>query len=68
MLFEIVNWDNNGDNLCFQMAARQHCGQNEQVPPPPPPALTVQELMAQQNEILRHLLQRQPHPQQYGGG
>jgi hypothetical protein len=24
--------------------------------------------MAQQNEILRQLLQRQPHPQQYGGG
>jgi hypothetical protein len=52
MMFEIVNWDNNGDNLCFQMAARQRCGQNEQVPPPPPPAPTVQELMAQQNEIL----------------
>jgi hypothetical protein len=68
MLFEIVNWDNNGDNLCFQMAARQRCGQNEQVPPPPPPSPTVQELMAQQNEILRQLLQRQPHPQQYGGG
>jgi hypothetical protein len=29
MLFEIVNWDNNGDNLCFQMAARQRRGQNE---------------------------------------
>jgi hypothetical protein len=28
----------------------------------------VQELMAQQNEILRQLLQRQPNPQQYGGG
>jgi hypothetical protein len=68
MLFEIVNWDDNGGNLCFQMAARQHRGQNEQVPPPPPPAPTVQELMAQQNEILRQLLQRQPHPQQYGGG
>jgi hypothetical protein len=50
------------------MAARQRRGQNEQVPPPPPPAPTVQELMAQQNEILRQLLQRQPHPQQYGGG
>jgi hypothetical protein len=47
MLFEIVNWDNNGDNLCFQMAARQRRGHNEQVPPPPPPAPTVQELMAQ---------------------
>jgi hypothetical protein len=36
------------DNLCFQMAARQRRGQNEQAPPPPPPAPTVQELMAQQ--------------------
>jgi hypothetical protein len=27
----------------------------------------VQELMAQHNEILRQLLQCQPHPQQYGG-
>jgi hypothetical protein len=68
MLFEIVNWDNNDDNLCFQMAARQRRGHNEQVPPPPPPATTVLELMAQQNEILRQLLQRQPHPHQYGGG
>jgi hypothetical protein len=68
MLFEIVNWDNNGDNLCFQMVARQRRGYNEQVPPPPPPAPTMQELMAQQNEILRQLLQRQPHPHQYGGG
>jgi hypothetical protein len=68
MLFEIVNWDNNGDNLCFQMPARQRRGQNEQVPSPPPPASTVQEMMAHQNEILRQLLQRQPHPQQYGGG
>jgi hypothetical protein len=50
------------------MAARQRRGHNEQVPPPPPPAPTAQELMAQQNEILRQLLQRQPHPQQYGGG
>jgi hypothetical protein len=50
------------------MAARQRRGQNEQVPPPTPPAPTVQELMAQQNEILRQLLQRQPHPQQHGGG
>jgi hypothetical protein len=66
--FETVSWDNNGDNLCFQMAARQHRGHNEQVPPPPPSAPTVQELMAQQNEILRQLLQRQPHPQQHGGG
>jgi hypothetical protein len=49
------------------MEARQRRGQNEQVPPPPP-APTVQELMAQQNEILRQLLQRQPHPQQHGGG
>jgi hypothetical protein len=50
------------------MTARQRRWQNEQVPPPPLPAPTVQELMAQQNEILRQLLQRQPHPQQYGGG
>jgi hypothetical protein len=67
-VFEIVNCDNDGDNLYFQMVSRQHRGQNEQVPPPPPPAPMVQELMAQQNEILRQLLQRQPHPQQYGGG
>jgi hypothetical protein len=50
------------------MAARQRRGQHEQVPPPPPLAPTVQELMAQQNEILRQLLQSQPHPQHYGGG
>jgi hypothetical protein len=50
------------------MAARQRRGQNEQVPPPPPLAPTVQKLMAQQNEILRQLLQRHPHPQQHGGG
>ena len=58
-----MSWDNNGENLCFQMAARQRRGHNEQVPPPPPLAPTVQELMAQQNEILRQLLQRQPHQQ-----
>jgi hypothetical protein len=57
MLFEIVNWDNNSDNLCFQMVASKRRGQNEQVPPPPPLAPTVQELMAHQNEILRQLLQ-----------
>jgi hypothetical protein len=28
----------------------------------------MQELMAQQNEILRQLVQRQLHPQQVGGG
>jgi hypothetical protein len=28
----------------------------------------MQELMAQENEILRHLAQRQPPPQHYGGG
>jgi ABC-type arginine transport system ATPase subunit len=28
----------------------------------------MQELMAQQNEILRQLVQCQPYPQQYGGG
>jgi hypothetical protein len=52
MSLEIVDRDNNCDNLYFQMAARQGRGHNEQVPPPPPPAPTVQELMAQQNEIL----------------
>jgi hypothetical protein len=32
---------------------RKACrGQNERVPPPPPPPPTLQELMAQQNEIL----------------
>jgi hypothetical protein len=50
------------------MAARPRRGQNEQVPPPPPPSPTMQELMAQQNEILRQLVQLQPYPQQYGGG
>jgi hypothetical protein len=38
--------------VVFQMAGRQRRGQNEHVPPPPPPP-TLQELMAQQNEILR---------------
>jgi hypothetical protein len=52
MLFKIVKWDSNGDNLCFHMAARQCRGQNKQVPPPPPPAPTVQALMAQHNKIL----------------
>jgi hypothetical protein len=66
--FEIVSWDNIGNNLYFHMAARQRRGHNEQIPPPPPPAPTVQELMAQQNEILRQLLQRQPRPQQHSGG
>jgi hypothetical protein len=47
-----MNWDNVGSNLCFQMVARQRHGQNEQVPPPPPPAPKVQELMAQQKEIM----------------
>jgi hypothetical protein len=43
-------------------------GITSKFPPPPPPAPTVQELMAQQNEILRQLLQCQPHIQRYGGG
>ena len=43
--------------VVFQMAGRQRRGQNEHVPPPPPPP-TLQELMAQQNEILRQLAQR----------
>jgi hypothetical protein len=68
MSFEIINQDNIDDNLYFQMAARQRRGHNEQVPTPPPPAPTVQELIAQQNEILRQLLQRQPNPLQHGGG
>jgi hypothetical protein len=63
-----VNWDNNGGNLYFQMVARQCRGHNEQVPPSPRLAPTVQELMAQHNDIMGQLLQRQPHPQQYGGG
>jgi hypothetical protein len=33
------------------MAGRARHGQNERIPPPPPP--TLQELMAQQNDILR---------------
>jgi hypothetical protein len=37
--------------MIFQMAGRARRGQNERIPPPPPP--TLQELMAQQNEILR---------------
>jgi hypothetical protein len=44
--------------MIFQMAGRAHRGQNERVPPPPPPPPTLQELMAQQNEILRQLAQR----------
>jgi hypothetical protein len=38
--------DNNGKSFYFQMAVRQHRGQNEQVPPPPSLAPMVQELMA----------------------
>jgi hypothetical protein len=52
--------------LIFQMEGRARRGQNERIPPPPHP--TLQELMAQQNEILRQLAQRQPPPQHYGGG
>jgi hypothetical protein len=52
--------------LVFQMAGRARHAQNERIPPPSPP--TLQELMAQQNEILRQLAQRQPPPQHYGGG
>jgi hypothetical protein len=57
-----MNWDNIGNNLCFQMAARQRRGQNEQVPPPPPPAPMVQELIAQRNEILRQLFAARAPP------
>jgi hypothetical protein len=49
-------------HVIFQMAGRVRRGQNERVPPPPPPPPTLQELMAQQNEILRQLAQRQPPP------
>jgi hypothetical protein len=38
------------------MAGRARRRQNERIPPPLPP--TLQELMAQQNEILRQLAQR----------
>jgi hypothetical protein len=44
--------------MIFQMAGRARRAQNERVPPPPPPPPTLQELMAQQNEILRQLAQR----------
>jgi hypothetical protein len=44
------------------MAGRARRGQNERIPPPPPPPPTMQELMAQQNEILRQLAQRQLPP------
>jgi hypothetical protein len=47
--------------MIFQMAGRARRGQNERVPPPPPPPPTLQELMAQQNEILRQLAQRSRH-------
>jgi hypothetical protein len=40
----------------FQMAGRARRGQNERIPPPPPQPPTVQELMAQQNEIMRRSL------------
>jgi hypothetical protein len=49
-------------SLIFQMEGRARRGQNERIPPPPPPPPTLQELMAQQNEILRQLAQRQPPP------
>jgi hypothetical protein len=54
--------------MIFQMAGRARRGQNERVPPPSPLPPTLQELMAQQNEILRQLAQHQPPAQHYGGG
>jgi hypothetical protein len=50
------------------MAGRARRGQNERIPPPLPQPPTMQELMAQQNEILRQLAEHQPPPQHYGGG
>jgi hypothetical protein len=44
--------------MIFQMVGRARRGQNERIPPPPPPPPTLQELTAQQNEILRQLAQR----------
>jgi hypothetical protein len=41
--------------MIFQMVGRARRGQNERIPPSPPPPPTLQELMAQQNEILRQL-------------
>jgi hypothetical protein len=46
----------------LQMAGGARHGQNEHVPPPPLQALTMQELMVQQNEILQQLVQCQPQP------
>jgi hypothetical protein len=40
-------------SLIFQMAGRARRGQNERIPPPLPSPPTMQELMAQENEILR---------------
>jgi hypothetical protein len=54
--------------MIFQMAGRARRGQNERIPPPPPPPPTLQDLMAQQNEILRQLAQHQPPSQHYGAG
>jgi hypothetical protein len=42
------------------MAGCQRRGQNEEVPPPLPQPPTMQELIAQQNEILWQLVQHQP--------
>jgi hypothetical protein len=41
--------------LNFQMAGRARRVQIECIPPPPPPPPTMEELMSQQNEILRQL-------------
>ena len=50
------------------MVGRARRGQNEHIPPLSSQPPTMQELMAQQNEILWQLAQRQPPPEHYEGG
>jgi hypothetical protein len=56
IFYHVQSWISKHDDkniLKFQMAGRARRGQNERIPPPPPQPPTMQELMAQQNEILR---------------